>query len=79
MSKTVIQGTHWITLNLSPLLLLVDKYGMYLQHLQTMSQDRLFKAADRTKFQGWLRKWQQARIPILACLFIKLLSPAKAL
>ena len=31
------------------------------------------------KFQGWLKKWQQARIPILACLFIELLSPAKAL
>ena len=44
-----------------------------------MSEDRSFKAADRMKFRGWLKKWQQARIPILACLFIELLSPAKAL
>ena len=59
--------------------LVVDKYGLSLQHLQTMSKDRSFKAADRMKFQGWLRKWQQARIPILVCLFIELLSPAKVL
>lgn len=72
-------GTRWITHKLSALQLLVDKHGMYLQHLQTMSRDRLFKVADSMKFQGWLKKWQQARIAILACLFIELLSPAKAL
>ena len=30
-------------------------------------------------FKGWLKKWQQARIPLLACLFIEILSPAKVL
>ena len=44
-----------------------------------MSEDLSFKAADRSKFKGWLRKWQQARIPLLACLFVEILSPAKAL
>lgn len=44
-----------------------------------MSEDNSFNAADRQKFKGWLRKWQQARIPLLACLFIEILSPAKAL
>ena len=72
-------GTRWITHKLTALQLLVDKFGLYLQHLQTMSEDKSFKAADRQKFKGWLRKWQQARIPLTACLFIELLSPAKAL
>lgn len=44
-----------------------------------MSEDRSFKPADRMKFRGWLKQWQQVRIPMLACLFIELLSPAKAL
>lgn len=44
-----------------------------------MSEDLSFKAADRSKFKGWLRKWQQARIPLLACLFVEILRPAKAL
>ena len=55
----------------------VDKYGLYLQHLQTMSEESSFKAADCMKFQGWLRKWQQAMMLILPCLFIQLLSPAQ--
>lgn len=44
-----------------------------------MSEDSSFKAVDRQKFKGWLRKWQQARVPLLACLFVEILSPAKAL
>lgn len=44
-----------------------------------MTEDASFKAADRQKFKGWLQRWKQARIPLLACLFIELLSPAKVL
>ncbi|CAB4031533.1 zinc finger 862-like [Paramuricea clavata] len=44
-----------------------------------MSEDMSFKAADCEKFKGWLKKWQQARIPLLACLFIEILSPGKVL
>ena len=72
-------GTRWITHKINALQLLVDKYGIYLQHLQNMSEDMSFKAADCQKFKGWLNKWQQARIPLLACLFIEILSPAKVL
>lgn len=44
-----------------------------------MAEDKSFKAADRQKFKSWLQKWQHARIPLLSCLFIEVLSPAKAL
>ena len=44
-----------------------------------MSEDSAFKAVDRQKFKGWLLKWQQARVPLLACLFLEILSPAKTL
>ena len=56
-----------------------DKYGIYRQHLQTMSEDKSYKSADCQKFKGWLRKWQQARIPLLARLFVEILSLAKVL
>ena len=72
-------GTRWISHKLAALQLLVDKFGVYLQHLQSMSEDKSFKSADCQKFKGWLKKWQQARIPLTASLFIELLSPAKAL
>lgn len=44
-----------------------------------MSEDKSFNAADCQKFKGWLRKWQQAQIPLLVCLFVEILNPAKAL
>ena len=42
-----------------------------------MTEDKSFKVKDRQKFKGWLIKWQKARIPLLASLFIEILSPAK--
>lgn len=44
-----------------------------------MSEDNSFKAVDRQKFKGWLKKWMNARIPLHIALFIEILSPAKAL
>ena len=44
-----------------------------------MSEDKSYKSADCQKFKGWLRKWQQARIPLLARLFVEILSLAKVL
>ena len=79
MSLFGLSGTRWITHKLNALQLMLDKFGIYLQHLQSMSEDKSFKSADRQKFKGWLRKWQQARIPLLACLFLEILSPAKML
>lgn len=79
MSLFGLSDTRWITHKLNALQLMLDKFGIYLQHLQSMSEDKSFKSADRQKFKGWLRKWQQARIPLLACLFLEILSPAKML
>ena len=72
-------GTRWITHKINAMQLVVDKYGIYLQHLQNMAEDKSFKSVDRQKFKGWLTRWQKARIPLLSCLFIEVLSPAKAL
>jgi hypothetical protein len=49
--------------------------------LQTVShtEDKSFEGVDRQQFKGWLKKWQQAQIPLLSCLFIEILSPAKVL
>ena len=59
--------------------LAIDKYGIYLQHLQNMTEDKSFKATDQQKFRGWLKKWRNARLPILSCLFVEILSPTKSL
>ena len=55
MSLFGLSGTRWITHKLNALQLMLDKFGIYLQHLQSMSEDKSFKSADRQKFKGWLR------------------------
>ena len=57
--------------------LVLDKYGLFINHLKQMSVDRSYTSTDRAKFIGWLRKWQDARYPLLTCLFIEVLSPSK--
>ena len=58
--------------------LVLDKCGLFINHLKRMSVDRSYTSTDRATFIGWLRKWQDARYPLLTCLFIEVLSPLKA-
>ena len=57
----------------------MDKYGIYMQHLENMAEDESFPATERAKFKGWHKKWTMGRIPILACVAIEVLAPAKIL
>ena len=43
-----------------------------------MSVDKSYKT-DQAKFKSWLRKWENARYPLLISLFIEVLSPTKVL
>ena len=52
---------------------------IYMQHLEHMCEDKTFSSEDRSKFKGWIRKWTDARLPLLVALFIEVLSPAKLL
>ena len=72
-------GTRWVAHKLNAMTVLLDKYGIFVQHLENMSVDKTYKAKDRAKFTGYLRKWKHARYPVLLCLFIELLSPVKLL
>ena len=58
--------------------LVLDKYGLFINHLKQMSVDRSYTLTDMAKFIGWLRKWQDARNPLITCLFIEVLSPSLA-
>ena len=72
-------GTRWIAYKMKAMKLLLDKYGLFINHLKQMCVDRSYTSTDRAKFIGWLRKWQDARYPLLTCLFIEVLSPSKVL
>jgi hypothetical protein len=72
-------GTRWIAHKTRALDIIIDKYGILMQHLESLSQDKSYPTKERAKFKGWLIRWTQARIPLLACVSVEVLAPAKIL
>ena len=72
-------GTRWIAHKVGALKLIVDKYGIFMQHLANLAENKSYPAKERSKFKGWYEKWTMARIPLMACLSIELLAPAMRL
>ena len=59
--------------------MIVDKYGIYIAHLENLAEDKSYPNKERQKFKGWLQKWSYARIPMLSAMFLEILAPAKLL
>ena len=57
----------------------VDRYGAYLNHLATLTEETLIKSTDRQHMKGYLLKWREARMIIGAALYIDTLKPASLL
>lgn len=72
-------GTRWISHKLAALKILVDKFGIFIQHLETLSCDKSVKSADQAKFKGYVKKWKSGKLFVYCCFFIDLLQPAATL
>ena len=59
-------GTRWVAHMVSAIKMLIDKWGIYIHHLEQMKEDKSYKGPERAKFSGYLTKWKQPRIPLLA-------------
>ena len=62
-------GTRWITHKLNAMKTCLDKWGLYITHLEHLTPKK-----DRSKLEGYLKKWKQGRIPLLLAFFINLLE-----
>ncbi|CAB4040910.1 Hypothetical predicted protein, partial [Paramuricea clavata] len=54
-------GTRWILHKVRALKLLVDKFGIYMQHVESLSCDNSVKQKDQAKLRGYLRKWKTGK------------------
>ena len=67
-------GTHWISHKLGAMKTCLDKWGIYIQHLESLAEDKSYKPKDRKKMKGYLRKWKKMEIPFMLALFIDMLK-----
>ena len=72
-------GTRWISHKLAALKLLVDKFGLFIQHLETLSSDRSVKSSDQAKLKGYIKQWKSSKLFVYLCFFVDLLQPAAVL
>ena len=67
-------GTRWITHKVNAMKMCIDKWGIYISHLENLSMDTNIPSGDRSKLKGYLREWSKCKVPLLLALYIDLLS-----
>jgi hypothetical protein len=52
----------------------LDKWGVYIQHLETMTEDETITSKEKAKMKGYPKRWKSSRMPLLLSLFIDILT-----
>jgi len=73
------QGTRWITHKRRAMQRVVDRFGVYIHHLNTLSKDRSINSRDRARIVGYLRKWQHSDMLIGCALYVDILKSPSCL
>ena len=72
-------GARWIPQKVSAMKRIVDKYGVYVQHLEHVLSDTSYRAKERARIQGYLKNWKTGKMMIHLCFYLDILGPAKEL
>ena len=72
-------GTRFIAHKVAALERLIDRYGVYINHLISLSEDPCVKPPDRQKLKGYITKWKDSKILLGCALFYDMLRPASVL
>ena len=67
-------GSRWISHKLAAMKMCLDKWGVYIQHLETMTEDETITSKEKAKMKGYLKRWKSSRMPLLLSLFIDILT-----
>ena len=69
-------GTRFINHKVAAIGRFLDRYGAYIAHLTSLSEDSSVRAVDWQKLKGYLLKWRETKIVIGCALFHDILQPA---
>ena len=72
-------GTRWIAHKTNAMRLLIDKFGLYMQHLEEMAADKSYKSDQRAKLKGYLTQWRNTSMLLNLGFYFELLQPASCL
>lgn len=72
-------GTRFISHKVSAMARIIDKYGVYCNHLTSMSEDTSFTLSDRAKLSGYAKLWTESKVLIGCAYFFDVLKPCSEL
>ena len=59
-------GTRFVSHKVAALERVIERFGAYLAHLITMTEDSSMQPADRQKMKGYILKWQNSQILLVS-------------
>ena len=62
-------GTRFIAHKVSAINRLIERYGAYLSHLTSLTEDPTVKAVDKQKIKGYILKWRRCKMLLGCALF----------
>lgn len=72
-------GTRWVSHKVVAISRFLERYGAYIAHLITLTEDPAVKSTDKQKLKGYILQWRDAKMVLGCALFHDVLSPAAAL
>ena len=57
----------------------IDRYGAYIGHLITLTEDSSVKAVEKQRLKGYIKQWGEGKALLGCAFFIDLLKPASVL
>jgi len=68
------QGSRWINHKRKAIQRVVDRYGAYISHLITLSEDNSVKADERARIKGYLKTWSKYSTIVGCALYVDILK-----
>ena len=72
-------GTRFVTHKVAAMGRLIDRYGAYLGHLNSLLNDSRVRPVEKAKLRGYIQKWQNFKVILGCACFCELLKPAASL
>ena len=72
-------GTRWLAHKINAINRILDKYGLYLTHLENVATDKSYSKEQNSKLKGYLKEWKTTKMLLHLCFYVDILSPLKKL
>ena len=71
-------GTRWIDHKLKSMQIVIENYGVFLAHVESLSQTGS-QAQKRSALKGYYQQWTDASVPVHMSIYLDALSPLRRL